>query len=118
MQERIEHPTLNFQDESLDDTTHDVRQQELQELGEGWRGPSPFQGENEKHPPLSWTLTWRDFYTSAWLSETDGDIRRWGHIMWDAARLERTGAKDLLIRKEEGRWKGEEWNILDYIVPV
>lgn len=38
--------------------------------------------------------------------------------MRDAARLERTGAKVLLIRKQEGHWKDEKWNILDYIVPV
>lgn len=35
--------------------------------------------------------------------------------MWDAARLERTGAKEVLIRKQEERWKDTEWNALDWI---
>ena len=44
------------------------------------------------------------------LTETSLDVRRWGHIMWDAARLERTGRKEVLIRKHEERRKCEEWD--------
>lgn len=73
MQEYISGPTLNFQDETLDEATQDIRHQELREAGR--RGPSPLQSDSANHPPLAWTITWRNFYTSMLLSETENDIR-------------------------------------------
>lgn len=43
------------------------------------------------------------------------DTRCWGHMIWDAARLERTGGKEVLIRKHEERWKGHEWDASEWV---
>lgn len=51
-----------------------MRREELRNLGAGWRGPPPFQGDNENHPPLAWTLSWLNFYTSWLLYETENDV--------------------------------------------
>ena len=115
MRDSIESSPGCFLDDGLDEATQHVRSQQLQDLGAGWRGPPPFQGDSENDPPLAWELTWRHFFINWMLTETSLDIRRWGHIMWDAARLERTGGKEVLIRKHEERWKGQEWDASEWV---
>lgn len=115
MRVNIEFSPGCFQDNYLDDATQQVRNQQLQDLGAGWRGPPPFQGDSENRAPLAWALTWEHFFTDWLLVETSLDIRRWGHMIWDAARLERTGGKEVLIRKHEERWKGQEWDASEWV---
>lgn len=77
-------------------------------MEEEWRGPSSFQHDNVDHPPLSWTLIWRDYYSELGSGLTKHDCRFWGHIMWDVARLERTGATEILFWQQGERWGDEE----------
>lgn len=115
MQESIERPTANFQDNALGSVTEELWLQELRDLGQEWQSPPPFRCDSIEHPPLSWTLVWRNYYSNLSLSEKDYGIRFWGHMMWDAARLECTGAKGVLLREQEERWGDQEWDPLDHI---
>ncbi|GLA76492.1 hypothetical protein AtubIFM55763_008070 [Aspergillus tubingensis] len=36
------------------------------------------------------------------------EFHRWGYVMWDAARLERTGAKEVLARGWDLMWGEDE----------
>ncbi|KAK4119113.1 hypothetical protein N657DRAFT_650530 [Parathielavia appendiculata] len=63
------------------------------DLKEQARDPLPFVGdlEPEAHgscPPLAWTFIWKGTYSNLYGEHLEGKIRRWGYIMWDAARLE------------------------------
>lgn len=69
------------------------------------RDPLPFQGDNEALPPLSWTLIWQGIYSNLYGIFIPESIRLWGYTMWDAARLEHTGAKEVLARQWRERWK-------------
>lgn len=101
MRDSIKFVPRGFLDDGLDEATQNVRNQQLQDLRPRWHGPPPFQGDSENHSPLAWDLTWEHFFTDWLLAETSLDIRCWGHMMWDAARLEHTGGKKVLIRKHE-----------------
>lgn len=70
------------------------------------REPCPFHGDHKEFPPLAWTLIWRGTYSNQFGWVVEDDIRLWGYVMWDAARLEHTGAKEVLDRQWEARWKG------------
>ncbi len=66
--------------------------------------PLLFHGDNEpklreKHPPLAWTLIWQGTYSNLYGYVIPNHMRLWAYIMWDAVRLEHTGAKDVLIRQ-------------------
>lgn len=52
--------------------------------------------EYEPRPPLAWTLLWCEEYANLYGHYVPDNIRRWGYVMWDAARLEQTSAKDKL----------------------
>lgn len=69
------------------------------DIKEKRRDPLPFQGDNGELPPLAWTLIWQGIYSNrfGWAVEEKLDSRFWGYVMWDAMRLERTGAEDLLV---------------------
>lgn len=70
------------------------------DIKEKRRDPLPFQGDNGELPPLSWTLVWQGIYSNrfGWAVKEELDSRFWGYVMWDAMRLERTGAKDVLVQ--------------------
>lgn len=70
------------------------------------RDPLPFQGDHEELPPLAWTLMWRETYSNQFGWVVEDGMRSWGYIMWDFMRLEHTGAKKVLERQWEARWKG------------
>ncbi|KAB8214643.1 hypothetical protein BDV33DRAFT_195900 [Aspergillus novoparasiticus] len=55
-------------------------------------------------PPLAWTLIWRGSYSNLYGYYVQDVIRRWGYVMWDATRLDRTGAKELLARQWQADW--------------
>ncbi|RMZ78575.1 hypothetical protein DV738_g3796, partial [Chaetothyriales sp. CBS 135597] len=58
----------------------------------------------ELYPPLAWTLIWHGTYSNLYGWYIPDEIRRWGYVMWDAARLERTGGKELLMRQWIEYW--------------
>ncbi|KAI0548091.1 hypothetical protein F4679DRAFT_585849 [Xylaria curta] len=72
------------------------------------RDPLPFQGDCGLRPPLAWTLIWRETYSNLYGALLPEDILRWGYVMWDAARLENTGAKEVLARQWEAVWEGTD----------
>lgn len=94
----------NFHGNALDSVTEDLRLHELQDLEEEWRSPSSFQHNNVEHPPLSWTLIWRDYYGDLGSDPTKDDCRFWGRMIWGTARLERIGTTEILLREQEERW--------------
>ncbi|KAL4893644.1 hypothetical protein BDV59DRAFT_207739 [Aspergillus ambiguus] len=77
-----------------------VRQRELM----------PFHGDHEEGatPSLGWVLLWRETYSNMFGGCTAQKLRRWGYVMWDETRMEKTGAKGLLIQWREKNWKNED----------
>ncbi|GLA46052.1 hypothetical protein AnigIFM63604_008014 [Aspergillus niger] len=68
------------------------------------REPLPFRGDkvdesDGAYPPLAWTLLWKGTYSNMFGNYIPDEIPKWGYVMWDAARLERTGAKEVLLRQ-------------------
>ncbi len=84
------------------------------------RDPLPFQGDSEpdvkgQRPPLAWTLIWQNTYSNLYGYYISPGMRLWGYVMWDAVRLEQTGAKDVLIRQFAARNpRGDPRDELDY----
>ncbi|KAK4234785.1 hypothetical protein C8A03DRAFT_37412 [Achaetomium macrosporum] len=77
------------------------------------RDPLPFMGDLEPDthgscPPLAWTLIWKGTYSNLYGEYLDDDMRRWGYVMWDAARLKTEGGKDLLLRQWGSEWDPRE----------
>ena len=74
---------------------------------QGRRDPLPFRGDSELDgklgPPLGWTIIWDGTYSNIFGENTCKAIQRWGYVFWDAARLEVTGAQEVLVRQ----WREE-----------
>ncbi|KAI1739682.1 hypothetical protein F4680DRAFT_466195 [Xylaria scruposa] len=112
MQEHIKWPAGYFlEDEALGETAQYWRRQERlsdRDHKQERRDPLPFQGDRGSRPPLAWTLIWRETYSNLYGSYIQDDIRRWGYVMWDAARLQNTGAKEVLARQWEAKWRDSD----------
>jgi hypothetical protein len=117
MQMNICHPAGFFlEDEALGETAQSRRRQERQcdrDEKQLRRDPMPFRGDGEPdehgpRPPLAWVLMWGETYSNLYGYYVPDNIRRWGYVMWDAARLEEMGAKDCLLQQ----W-GETWETTD-----
>ncbi|KAE8325413.1 hypothetical protein BDV39DRAFT_206952 [Aspergillus sergii] len=113
MQQHISWPTGNFlEGEALGESAQFQRRQEHpsnRDLRQERRDPLPFQGDevtdtNGIRPPLAWTLMWSGSYSNLYGYYVQDVIRRWGYVMWDATRLDRTGAKELLARQWQADW--------------
>lgn len=98
-------------DDCLDDFTQALRREQHpshRDEKEVARDPLPFEGDKELCPPLAWTTIWRGTYSNRYGGYLDYPIRRWGYIMWDAARLEETGGVTILAglweRNQAGGW--------------
>lgn len=67
------------------------------------RDPLPFTGDSAREgnlgPPLGWTTIWDGTYSNIFGEFTCKAMQRWGYVFWDAVRLERTGAKEVLKRQ-------------------
>jgi len=110
MQQHISWPAGSFlEDEALGEIAQFQRRQERlsdRDQKRQRRDPLPFKGDGEPEanglrPPLAWTLMWRGTYSNLYGYYVQDVIRCWGYVMWDAARLERTGAKEVLARQWE-----------------
>jgi hypothetical protein len=113
MQAQITLPAGNFlESEALGDNTQWQLRQEppsRRERKQQRRDPLLFTGDGDSdtdgpRPPLAWTVMWGGTYSNLFGCYIQDDIRRWGYVMWDAARLERTEAKEVLIRQWDGDW--------------
>lgn len=83
------------------------------DLKERRRDPLPFRGDGEPdaegtRPSLAWTLIWGGTYSNLYGAYCDEDLRRWGYVLWDATRLESTGATEVLLREWDMMWDGED----------
>ncbi|OAQ58310.1 hypothetical protein VFPPC_11650 [Pochonia chlamydosporia 170] len=112
MQEHIVWPAGNFLEEALGETAQFQRRQEglsNRDQKQQRHELLPFTGEkdpvtDELRPPQAWTLIWRGSYSNLYGYYVQDIIRRWGYVVWDASRLERTGAKEVLMRQWEADW--------------
>lgn len=68
---------------------------------QGHREPLIFQGDRQDgaFPPLAWTLVWEGTYSNIFGDYILENFQEWGWVIWDADRLEITGAKELLMRQ-------------------
>ncbi|KAI9776310.1 MAG: hypothetical protein M1839_000471 [Geoglossum umbratile] len=71
--------------------------------------PLPFTGDGDSQtdgpcPPLAWTLLWGGTYSNLFGEHVKDVMHQWGYVMWDARRLQRTGAKKLLQRQSQRGW--------------
>lgn len=71
--------------------------------------PIPFGGDDPDSPPLAWVLIWGETYSNLFGTFIPKSLRRWGYIMWDASRLEETGAREILMREWDDMWQGGDY---------
>ncbi len=69
----------------------------------GFRGDGEAD-EDGPRPSLRWAVLWRAMYSNRYGEYTPLEARRWGYVFWDAARLEGSGAIELLEREWYGPW--------------
>lgn len=60
------------------------------------RQPMPFEQDTLSSPPLAWVLFWDGLYSNLVGVYIPDVLRRWGYVMWDAKRLEDSGAKEYI----------------------
>ncbi|KAK3935654.1 hypothetical protein QBC46DRAFT_396979 [Diplogelasinospora grovesii] len=117
MQQHISWPRGNFLgNEALGETAQFQRRRERpshRDQKQQRHDPLPFEGDDESdanglRPPLAWALMWRGTYSNLYGYYVQDVIRRWGYVMWDAARLEHTGAKKVLARQWEEDWRDSD----------
>ncbi|KAI9778197.1 MAG: hypothetical protein M1839_008314 [Geoglossum umbratile] len=75
------------------------------------REPLPFTGDGDSEtdgpcPPLAWTVLWGGSYSNLFGEFVNHLTHRWGYVMWDAAQLEQTGTKELLVQQRRRGWTG------------
>lgn len=64
-----------------------------------------FHGDGGEFPSLAWTLVKNDQDEGRCRSSiVDAHFRDWGYVMWDAARLEQTGAKEFTLTRLRLVW--------------
>ncbi|KAK4243616.1 hypothetical protein C7999DRAFT_18063 [Corynascus novoguineensis] len=120
-QEHISWPTVNFLgNEALGRVAQVRRRQERlsdRDRKQQRRDPLPFEGDSDEpgvngritsRPPQAWTWAWRETYSNLYGYYIPDDVRRWAYVMWDAARLERMGAKEILLRQWEAEWGNDD----------
>lgn len=71
--------------------------------------PMPFRGDDLDSPPLAWVLIWGEAYSNLFGTFIPKPLRLWGYIMWDARRLEESGAKDVLMHEWYEMWQGGDY---------
>lgn len=71
--------------------------------------PMTFRGDDLDSPPLAWVLIWGEAYSNLFGTFIPKPLRLWGYIMWDARRLEESGAKDVLMHEWYEMWQGGDY---------
>ncbi|KAG8161839.1 hypothetical protein KVR01_008826 [Diaporthe batatas] len=77
-------------EEMADYETQDVRREwfySKYDSAQDFRNIMAFNGDDIHSPPLAWVLFWRGEYSSLYGNYIDLELRRFGYVMWDAARL-------------------------------
>lgn len=68
------------------------------------RDKTPFDEDTPDLSPLAWVTFWRVEASNLFGAYVPRTFRRWGYVMWDAARLEPSGAMQYM--ELERRWPG------------
>ncbi|KAL4906703.1 hypothetical protein BDW74DRAFT_177013 [Aspergillus multicolor] len=93
--------------DAMNDDAHFGRLSEglyIRDLKQNRCDPLLFQGDRipdstGTHPPLAWILMWKGTYSNLFGGFIDDTFRRWGYVMWDAERIQSTGAEEVLKRQ-------------------
>lgn len=88
---------LDWSDESI---AHMERREEWPnryDYAQDRRQKMIFNGDQLDSPPLAWILFWHGEYSNLLGMFIPKALRRWGYVMWDAARLD-PDAKDAVVR--------------------
>lgn len=108
-------PYYGWMDEAVDQQ-HVRREMWYSEhdLAQDWREKTPFDKDGLDQPPLGWVVLWKGEASNLFGSFVRETYRRWGFVMWDAARLKASGALAYMEKEEEwlGRRDPREENYL------
>ncbi|KAK4041114.1 hypothetical protein C8A01DRAFT_34847 [Parachaetomium inaequale] len=103
MQANICYPKSMRLEDDVFGTTRQLYMHRERVLGWGRKTgrPLPFRGDGGPdaegdRPPLAWTLMWRETYSCLFGECLPDTTRHCGYVMWDAARIEGTGADEVL----------------------
>jgi hypothetical protein len=66
---------------------------------------------NELRPPLAWTIIWRNRHSSLYGMFMTRKTQSWGYVMWDKARLQRSGADVMLSRFWEDEVSDSQYDL-------
>jgi hypothetical protein len=93
----------------MDDTLfHDEVRRELwyseHDAAQDRREKTPFDKDSPDLPPLAWVVLWEGEASNLFGHCVRRTFRRWGFVMWDATRLQASGA--LAYMDREGGWSG------------
>lgn len=108
MQKDISNPQSNFFEKIMHVRTQRTRfrlHPSNRDVEQERRIPLPFQGDSDDLPPLTWTMIWQGIYSNRFGGYIEQPMRLWGYIMWDAARVENTGAREVLKRQWRICWE-------------
>lgn len=68
-----------------------------------------FEGDTLDAPPLAWVHFWKGESSNLFGDWVPKTFQRWGYIMWDAPRLDESGAKEFLDLEDPYRaWDPRE----------
>ncbi|PNY23215.1 Uncharacterized protein TCAP_06852, partial [Tolypocladium capitatum] len=114
MQEQMTLPAGYFFDDycAWSNTAQSCRRRQFPSEGDAKtqrRDPMPFQGDNSSSPPMGWTTLWRETYSNLVGALVPQSLRRFGYVFWDASRMERSGARDLIIKTCDSAW-GDDYD--------
>lgn len=119
MQDELCYAVADFlEDEALGRWTQQKRRQKWpcdRDEKQLRRDPMPFRGDGQPdelgpRPPRAWTLIWGEKYSNLYGDYVPENIRRWGYVMWDAARLEQTGVMRKVLHLCYEAWGTDDPN--------
>jgi hypothetical protein len=68
---------------------------------------TPFCTDTPYQPPLAWVTLWKGEASNLFGSFVPATWRRWGYVMWDAPRLETSGAMKWYMEVEDRMARGD-----------
>jgi hypothetical protein len=84
-----------------------IRADSAYDSAQHFRQGMSFSGDILDSPPLAWVLFWREDESSLYGDHADEDLRRFGYVMWDAARLGQTAqARIHYLAGHSNCWSG------------
>lgn len=90
MDDRYDSYGIDWIDDALEGFVQDERRERWyshRDSAQDWRQKTPFEGDSLESPPLGWVQLWHCEYSNLTGNYISEELRRWGFVMWDAARL-------------------------------